>query len=153
MNQTLLAQISNPAVPALSNVSGDSATFGATVLGRYIGILIQTSAVLGGLAVLLYMFMGALQWITAGGDTGKIDKARGRMLQAIIGLAVLVSVVAIVSFIGPVFGLDLLAPTFINQLDNTVEGGGVTFPASRDLSNPAPQQLQRVNPVQLRDSQ
>ncbi len=116
MKQLLLAQITNPAVPALETVSGDSATFGATVLGQYIGILIQTSAVLGGLATLLYMFMGALQWITAGGDTGKIDKARGRMLQGLVGLGVLVSVVGIASFIGPVFGLDLLAPTFINQL-------------------------------------
>ncbi len=116
MNRLLLAQITNPAVPALQEFKGDSGTFGAAVLGKYIAVLIQTSAVLGGLAVLLYMFMGALQWITAGGDTGKIEKARNRILQAIIGLAVLVSVVGIATFLGPVFGLDLLQPTFINQI-------------------------------------
>lgn len=116
MDRILLAQLTNPAVPALQEVRGDSGTFGATVLGQYIAILIQTSAVLGGLAVLLYMFTGALQWITAGGDSSKIEKARNRMLQAVIGLAILVSVVGIATFIGPVFGLDLLRLEFINQL-------------------------------------
>lgn len=124
MNQNLIAQLTNPAVPALQEFEGNSGTFGAAVLGRYLAVLIQTSAVLGGLAVLLYLFMGAIQWITAGGDSGKIEKARNRMLQAVIGLAILVSVVAIATFIGPVFGLDLLQPTFINQ----IVGGGQQTP-------------------------
>lgn len=121
MNRTLLAQITNPAIPALQEFQGDSGTFGATVLGQYLAILIQTSAVLGGLAVLLYMVMGSLQWITAGGDSGKIEKARNRILQGIIGLAILVSVVGIATFLGPVFGLDLLRPEFINQIINQGE--------------------------------
>lgn len=119
---TLLAQLTNPAVPGVSQViesAPDSGTAGAGILATYIAILIQTAIVLGGLAVLLYMFLGALGWITAGGDSGKIDKARDRILQSLIGLAVIVSVVALAAFIGPVFGLDLLTPTFINQLGGT----------------------------------
>lgn len=123
---TLLAQrITNPAVPAVEQVissAPDSASGGASVLGLYIALLIQTSLILGGLAVLLYMFTGAIGWITAGGDSGKIEKARERIIQSIVGLAVLASVVALAAFIGPVFGLNLLNPAFINQLENS--GGG-----------------------------
>ena len=117
MNPNLIAQITNPAVPAISSTGGDSAQFGAAVLGQYLGVVIQTSVVLGGLGVLVYMFQAAIQWITAGGDSGKIEKARGRITQALIGLGILVSVVALAAFLGPVFGLDLLRPTFINQIN------------------------------------
>ncbi|MCD8484393.1 hypothetical protein LRY60_02135 [Candidatus Woesebacteria bacterium] len=120
---TLLAQrITNPAVPAVEQVissAPDTASGGASVLGLYIALLIQTALILGGLAVLLYMFLGAIGWITAGGDSGKIEKARDRIIQSIVGLAVLASVVAVAAFIGPVFGLDLLNPTFINQLNSS----------------------------------
>jgi len=143
---TLLAQsLTNPALPAVDQAiqsSPDSAVAGAVILGGYIAILIQTAIVLGGLAVLLYMFLGALGWITAGGDSGKIEKARDRMIQAIIGLAVLVSVVAIAVFIGPAFGLDLLTPTFINQLGSGTTGGssgtGVGGGAGATLRNFTP---------------
>jgi uncharacterized iron-regulated membrane protein len=89
---------------------------GATLLAHYIAILLQTSMVLGGLAVLLFFAQGALEWITAGGDHGKVEKAQNRMTNAVIGLGVLSAVVALVGFIGPVFGMDLLKPVFINQI-------------------------------------
>ncbi len=131
---TLIAQLTNPAVPGVDQIiqsAPDSGTAGAGILAIYIAVLIQTSIVLGGLAVLLYMFLGALGWITAGGDTGKIDKARDRIVQSLIGLAVIVSVVALATFIGPVFGLDLLTPTFINQL-----GGGGGASSSTGITRP-----------------
>lgn len=126
----LIAQqgLTNPAVPSLQTiapVAADSGARGASILGFYIALMIQTSLSLGALAVLLYMFLGAIGWITAGGDAGKIEKARDRMIQAVIGLAVLFSVVAITGFVGPIFGLDLLSPVFVNQLsESTVPGAG-----------------------------
>jgi hypothetical protein len=118
---TLLAQLSNPAVPAVDKViktaaSTDSGVAGATLMAHYIAILLQTSMVLGGLAVILFFAQGALEWITAGGDHGKVEKAQNRMTNAVIGLGVLSAVVALVGFIGPVFGMDLLKPVFINQI-------------------------------------
>lgn len=123
MSRVLLAQqgITNPSIPGLNAVDPgnavDSGTRGATILGFYIALIIQTAMVLGGMALLLYMFLGAIQWITAGGDTGKIEKARTRIIQSVTGMAVLFSIIAVATFIGPIFGLDLLAPVFINQLD------------------------------------
>lgn len=116
--QQLLAQITNPAVPALQTFggSGNSGQVGAAILGRYIAVLMVTSISLGGLAVLLYLVMGALQWVTANGDSGKIDKARNRMVQAVVGLIILTSIGAAATFIGPVFGIDILRLEFVNQI-------------------------------------
>lgn len=129
MNRVLLAQqsITNPAVPGIQEIggtAGNSGTQGAAILGFYIALMIQTALVLGGLALLVYLFLGAIAWITAGGDSGKIEKARDRMIQAAIGMAVLFSIVAIAAFLGPVFGLDLLRPVFVNQLDMPSRSSG-----------------------------
>lgn len=151
--QTLLAQITNPAVPALAAMggSGNSGVVGANILGRYIAILIVTSISLGGLAVLLYLVLASIQWITAGGDSGKIDKAKTRITQALVGLAILFSVTAIVTFIGPVFGIDILQLEFVNQITG---GGGTTRSAGtrtlpRSPVSPNQQQLNQIlnNPV------
>lgn len=108
---TLIADISNPALPAgLQNAANPDVA--GTGLGKYIGILWQTSLVLGGLAVVAYMIMGGLTWISAGGDKGKIEQAKERITQGLIGLAVLFSVGAISTFFGTALGIDLLAPDF-----------------------------------------
>ncbi len=131
LTPVLIAQsaqgLTNPAVPGLQTIApeaGNAGVRGASILGFYIALMIQTALALGALAVLLYMFLGAIGWITAGGDSGKIEKARDRIIQSVIGLAVLFSVVAIAGFVGPIFGMDLLSPVFINQLDTTPSGGG-----------------------------
>lgn len=50
------------------------------------------------------MFLwGAIEWITAGGDSGKVGKARDKITQAIIGLVILVGSFVIIGFIGRVF--------------------------------------------------
>lgn len=122
---TLIAQaqnaqgLTNPAVPGLQTiapVAANAGERGASIIGFYVALIIQTALVLAGLAVIMYLILGALGWITAGGDSGKIEKARDKMVQSIIGLAVMFSVVAVLTFVGPLFGLDLLAPVFINQL-------------------------------------
>lgn len=122
---TLLAQISNPAVPAVDDLvraGGNSGTIGASILSRYVAVSIQTAIVLGGLASLVFMFLAAINWITAGGDKGKIEKAQQRIVQSLLGLGVIFSIVAIAVFIGPLFGLDLLRLEFLNQIQNTTYG-------------------------------
>jgi hypothetical protein len=114
---TLLAQITNPAVADLPEFSADSGQTGAQILGKYLATSITTAVALGGLAVLVYFILGALNWVTAGGDKSKIEKAQQRIIQAFIGFALLVFGVAILGFVGPTFfGLNLLRIDFVNQL-------------------------------------
>jgi hypothetical protein len=66
---------------------------------------------IGGALLFVYAFIqGAVEWITAGGDSGKIQKARDRMIQGTIGLIVLVIAYAVIGLIGSVVGIDILNP-------------------------------------------
>lgn len=103
--QTLIAQIYNPALrPKFGGTPGD----GTGALTEYIVLLWRTLILVGGLATLLFLLWGALDWILAGGDEGKVADARKKMTGAVIGLTILAASVAIVQLVGALIGLDLL---------------------------------------------
>lgn len=107
MNSKILAQIHNPAIdPTIG--SGD----GGKALALLIANLWRTVIILGGLALLLYLVWGGLEWVMAGGDKTKIENARAKITQGIIGMAVLSATVAIAIFLSEVLQLDLLNPQF-----------------------------------------
>lgn len=106
MTHTLLAAIYNPAVDA-SMGQGD----GGAALGHAMGQLYRAAIMAGGLALLLYLVWGGLNWITAGGDEKKVESARNQITNGIIGMAILVATAAIAAFIGNMFNMDLLNPS------------------------------------------
>lgn len=77
----------------------------------------QILITVGGLLTLVFFLWGAIEWITAGGDSAKVGKARDRITQAVIGLFLLVTSFVLVEFIGTLlFGgnfsiLELTFPT------------------------------------------
>jgi len=106
-------QITNPAVSDRFGKGLPNVTFANLIVTLW-----RTAVTLGGLALLVMLIFGGFEWITAGGDKGKIESARDRITQSIIGLLVLLGTVAISVFIGNAFGIKLLTPTFeqnINQ--------------------------------------
>ncbi len=108
MESNLLAQqITNPALDAAIG-SGN----GGTALALLIANLWRAVIVLGGLALLLYLVWGGLEWVMAGGDKTKVENARARITQGIMGMAVLSATVAIAIFLSEVLQLDLLNPQF-----------------------------------------
>lgn len=110
----LLAQITNPAVPAFgSGVPGD-------VFASIIVTVWKTAITLGGLALLVMLLTGAFGWITAGGEKGKVEAARERITQSIIGLLILVGTVAITAFVGAAFKINLLTPTFQDNTNSCI---------------------------------
>ncbi|MDO8452655.1 MAG: hypothetical protein Q7S79_02790 [bacterium] len=63
------------------------------------------------IASLLFVFwfmLGAIKWITSGGDKNKLETARGTVTSAIIGLAVLFSLYMILRLLERFFGINLL---------------------------------------------
>jgi len=57
---------------------------------------------------LVFLIIGAIKWITSGGDKTAVESARGTITSAIIGLVVVFSVYAILRLIGYFFHLELL---------------------------------------------
>jgi hypothetical protein len=63
-----------------------------------------------GLAFLIYFIIGALNWVTAGGDSKKVDDAKHYMTNGAIGMIVIVAAYAITWIVGSVLGIDILNP-------------------------------------------
>ena len=79
------------ATPANVNVSTDAGSLLKTVITLII--------VVAALLTLFYLVMGAIAWITSGGDKGKVEEARNKITAAVIGLLILAAVWAIFNLV------------------------------------------------------
>lgn len=90
--------IKNPVIGNLGN-SPAQASSGFTFLFYFVYLWRVVMSV-GALFVLIYFLWAAVEWISAGGDSSKIQKARDRIIQSFIGLILLVFSFVIINFIG-----------------------------------------------------
>lgn len=79
-----------------------------TGFGLFLGRVFSGLMIIAALLLLLYLIWGGVEWITSGGDSGKVQKARDRMTQAIIGILVLSSTVAIFTLVQRFLGISVL---------------------------------------------
>ena len=79
--------------------AGYSVGAAAAPLQQVIGGLISAALGLLGVILLAYILYGGFLWMTAGGETKKVDEARNIIKNAIIGLAIIVAAYAIASFV------------------------------------------------------
>ena len=79
---------------------------GYSDLGKFISNVVQLSFIVAVLAVLVMLVWGAFEWITSGGDKDAVSKARNRIINALIGLAVLAVAFAIFKVAGQFLGFD-----------------------------------------------
>jgi len=73
-------------------------------VSRLMGVVMPIAALL----VLAYLIWGAVEWITSEGDPGKLQKARNKMMHAVIGLIILASVTAIFAALQQFLGVCLI---------------------------------------------
>jgi hypothetical protein len=121
------AQITNPAIGELGGLESDgsinpsaggayyNAIRGQTLLAQFVRLW-GNAMTIGALLVIVYFLWGALEWILSAGDSGKLDKARQRMMHAALGMIILVSSYVILGFISSLFfgeNFDLFNLEFI----------------------------------------
>src|SRR5690606_17888367 len=106
--QTNLGTIQPPSDQFGSAASVESGEQALSNLEVLISTGIGMITVLGGLFFVVFFFLAALKWLTAGGDASKVQKARDEMVQGVIGLIVLVAAYGIIGLIGSVLGLQIL---------------------------------------------
>jgi hypothetical protein len=95
---------------------GDLAS-STSAVEKLISNVLVVLTIVAGISFTLYFLLGGLNWITAGGDKGKIDKAKGMMTGGAIGLIVIAVSYAITFIVGKALGLDILNPgTIINGI-------------------------------------
>ncbi len=95
---------------------GETSRFISNPLGYFsdqLSNVIGLITLIGALFLVVYFIIAGFEWLQAGGDAGKADKAKTRMTNASIGLLVMILSTAIAGIIGGVFGIDILNPQAI----------------------------------------
>lgn len=96
------AELTNPVVEGALGKGSKQAAAGTTFT-QYFVFFWNALISIGAIMVLIYFIWGALEWISSGGDKGKVENARNRITQAVIGLVVLVGSYVLIGFIGKIF--------------------------------------------------
>ncbi len=129
---------------ALSNLSGTGNFTIITSVGVMVSRIIGLFLAAGTLAAFVYFVWGGLQMITAGSDKGKVEEARSRITNAIIGLVVIAVSWAVFGLINYFFGLNLIGEADDSSAPNPYStpapsssgsGGTCIYPASRCCSD------------------
>jgi len=117
MIRTLLAQQGIGNLDCLGAFCPETPADAPDQINSLFTMLLGIFTIIGGLTFLIYFIVGGLGWITAGGDSAKVDKAKATMTNGAIGLIIVVASYGIIWIVGQVLGLDILDPaTLINQL-------------------------------------
>lgn len=77
-------------------------------LQKLLPTVVTLLLIVGSLFFFFNLIMGAIQWISSGGDKEGVAKARGRITSALVGLVILFAVFAIVGLIESIFKIDIL---------------------------------------------
>ncbi|OGK15266.1 hypothetical protein A2774_02465 [Candidatus Roizmanbacteria bacterium RIFCSPHIGHO2_01_FULL_39_12c] len=82
--------------------------FKIPTLGDILTFLIRAFFIVAGLMALLMLLLGAMAWVTSGGNKENVDKARDKITAAVLGLILIVAVLAIIVTLEQiVFGSNL----------------------------------------------
>lgn len=94
--------ITNPALGSLGNQTGES--FFSKALPAGIGL----AFIIGTIIFFAMLIMGAISWISSGGDKQKLETARGTITSAIVGIVILFASYAVIRLIENFFGIHIL---------------------------------------------
>jgi hypothetical protein len=96
------AEITNPVLGSLGQKTGIS--FFQDFVPGLIGL-----AFIGGTIIFFFMIVvGAIQWISGGGDKQALESAKGRITNAIIGIVILFSLFAVLNLVETFFGIKIM---------------------------------------------
>ncbi len=76
-----------------------------------ISTLLSLSITVAGIILFANFVLASIEWISAGGDSGKIDKAKARLTQSVVGLIILISAVALFMLVADVLGFNFFTFT------------------------------------------
>ena len=89
----------------------DGKNVGYSTIGDFIKQAIALAFIIAIVAVLVMLVWGAVQWIFSGGEKEAVAAARGRIINALIGLAILAVAFAIFQVAGSFLGFNIFSFT------------------------------------------
>lgn len=98
-----------PITEARAPKSLDNAGFTAS-LELYVSDIIGAITILAVLFFIVYSFLAAYEWVTAGSDSSKVEKSKNRFIWGTLGLILIVASYSIIGLIGSLIGISILNP-------------------------------------------
>lgn len=80
--------------------------------GKLISGIIGVFILFAAIFAFVYLLIGGINWITSGGDKAKVETARTRIINALVGLILIASIWAIITLVFPAVGLSFPTITF-----------------------------------------
>lgn len=106
----LLAQINNPVLPESLGTVGKAT--GEKAVGNLIASIVGAFFIIGFVMALIYLILGAIEWVNSGGEKAGLENARNKITHAIVGLIIIASSWAIMFLVGQFVGFTFTKDTF-----------------------------------------
>lgn len=90
------------------NIKVDKPAAGYGDIGNFVTNILTLAFGIGLLMVLVMLVWGAFDWITSGGDKEAVGKARSKIINALIGMAVLAVAYALAKLAADFVGINIL---------------------------------------------
>lgn len=87
---------------------GDNSTNHVADFGIKVGNILGMVMTVALLVLLFYLIWGGFEWITSAGESGKLEKARNRMMHAILGILILSGTLALFMFVQYLLGINII---------------------------------------------
>src|SRR5687768_2547768 len=81
---------------------------GAQFVSNSLSVIVTIIFIIGIIAFIFMLLIGAVQWITSSGDKNSVESARNKITSGFVGLILLFVAFAIIKAAEQVFGVNLL---------------------------------------------
>lgn len=108
------------AVPAQPNINLETALTGKLpvfTVAAFISFIIKLLLLVAFIVAFIFLVIGGIRWITAGGDPKGVEAARNTVTAALIGLVIVLSAFALIKLIEFFFNITIISgPIEIPQI-------------------------------------
>jgi uncharacterized membrane protein len=78
------------------------------VFNAFMSTIIGLLTIIASIWFIFLFITGAIGYMTAGGDKGKIESSSKKMVNGIIGLFIVIAAIFIINLVGYIFGLQFI---------------------------------------------
>ena len=110
---TALAYLSSAGMVFAQNINlrpgGIAQNIQNITIAGLVSVVIRVILLAAFVIAFIFLLIGGIRWILAGGDKAAAESARGTLTAAIIGLIIVLSAWALMFFIEKVFGVTIIS--------------------------------------------
>jgi len=91
---------------------------GASALANFISTVIGVMTIIAFIWFIFQLFIGAVDWLSSGGDKARLQEAQKKITTSIIGLTIVISAIFLIKIIEVIFNINILdIATLIKNLE------------------------------------